>query len=87
MSSFEEESLIENIREHKSLYDIFSVDYKDNNIHEEAWEEIGANLQISDGESEYMDNSWHAYKSNYYFPNNTLYSKQYQILLGCFIGR
>jgi hypothetical protein len=47
MSSFEEESLIENIREHKSLYDIFSVDYKDNNIHEEAWEEIGANLQIS----------------------------------------
>jgi len=46
MSSFEE-LLIENVREHKSLYDIFSVDYKDNNIRKEAWEEIGANLQMS----------------------------------------
>lgn len=45
MSSFEE-SLIENVREHKSLY-IFSVDFKDNNIRKEAWEEIGANLQMS----------------------------------------
>ncbi|XP_050064846.1 transcription factor Adf-1-like [Aphis gossypii] len=45
MSSFEE-LLIENVREHKSLYDIFSVDYKDNSIRKEAWEEIGANLQM-----------------------------------------
>jgi len=46
MSSFEE-SLIENVREHKALYDIFSVNYKDNNIRKEAWEGIGANLQMS----------------------------------------
>uniref|UniRef100_A0A2S2QLY8 Prolow-density lipoprotein receptor-related protein 1 n=1 Tax=Sipha flava TaxID=143950 RepID=A0A2S2QLY8_9HEMI len=44
-------------------------------------------FEAHDGKSEYMENSWYAYKSNYYFPNNTLYSKQYQILLGCFIGR
>jgi hypothetical protein len=46
MSSFDE-SLIENFRKHKSLYDIFSVNYKDNNIRKEAWEEISANLQMS----------------------------------------
>ncbi|KAL4089393.1 hypothetical protein QTP88_024436 [Uroleucon formosanum] len=46
MSSFEE-SLIENVREHKSLYDVFSADYKDQNIRKEAWEEIGTNLQMS----------------------------------------
>lgn len=39
-----------------------------------------------DSESEYMDRSWYAYKSNYYFPNNSLYSKQYHILIGCIIG-
>jgi len=46
MSSFEE-LLIENVRENKSLYDVFSADYKDQNIRREAWEEIGKNLQMS----------------------------------------
>lgn len=46
MSSFEE-SLIEHVREHKSLYDVFCAEYKDQNIRKEAWEEIGTNLQMS----------------------------------------
>lgn len=41
-----EENLIENVRLHKSLYDIFSTDYKDQHIRKEAWEEIGDNLQM-----------------------------------------
>ncbi|XP_026807139.1 uncharacterized protein LOC113549855 [Rhopalosiphum maidis] len=43
-------------------------------------------FEAHDTQSDYMDKSWYAYKSNYYFPNNTLYSKRYHILLGCFIG-
>lgn len=42
-----EENLIDNVRRHKSLYDVFSMDYKDQNIQKEAWEEIGLNLQMS----------------------------------------
>lgn len=33
-----------------------------------------------------MDKNWYAYKPNYYYPNYTLYSKRYHIVLGCFIG-
>ncbi|VVC26000.1 CUB domain,Low-density lipoprotein (LDL) receptor class A repeat,Low-density lipoprotein (LDL) [Cinara cedri] len=44
-------------------------------------------FEVHDRESaEYTDKSWYAYKSNYYFPNSTLYSKRYHILIGCFIG-
>lgn len=47
MSTYNEDNLIENVRAHKSLYDVFSIDYKDQNIRKEAWEEIGRNLKMS----------------------------------------
>lgn len=43
-SACSEENLIENVRTHTSLYDVFSVDYKNQNIRKEAWQEIGEAL-------------------------------------------
>jgi len=40
-STYSEENLIENVRAHPSLYDIFLVEYKDHNVRREAWQEIG----------------------------------------------
>lgn len=46
-ATYSEENLIENVRAHTSLYDIFSEDYRDQNVRKEAWEEIGDALKIS----------------------------------------
>lgn len=47
-TTYSEEKLIENVRTHTSLYDVFSVDYKDQNVRKEAWKEIGEVLQMPD---------------------------------------
>lgn len=39
--------LIEKVREHKALYDIGSTDYRDQQIRQNAWEEIGKELKIT----------------------------------------
>lgn len=45
-STYSEENLIENVRAHTLLYDMFSEDYRDLNRKKEAWEEIGDALKI-----------------------------------------
>ncbi|KAL4126668.1 hypothetical protein QTP88_010877 [Uroleucon formosanum] len=51
-ATYSEENLIENVRAHTSLYDIFSEDYRDQNVRKEAWEEIGdARRQKTSGQS------------------------------------
>lgn len=47
MSTYNEENLIEHVRAHTSLYDVFSSEYKDQNIRKEAWEEIGGQMNVS----------------------------------------
>ncbi|XP_025203853.1 transcription factor Adf-1-like [Melanaphis sacchari] len=45
-ATYSEENLIENVRAHTSLYDMFSEDYRDQNVRKEAWVEIGDALKI-----------------------------------------
>jgi len=42
-----DELLIEKVREHKALYDHGSTDYRDQQIRQNAWEEIGKELKIT----------------------------------------
>lgn len=42
-----EEILIEKVRAHKVLYDSGSHDYRDQQVRQTAWEEIGRDLRIS----------------------------------------
>ncbi|XP_066595154.1 uncharacterized protein [Prorops nasuta] len=44
-----EERLIHKVREHEALYDIHSAKYRDYNVRNEAWEEIGAELNLPAG--------------------------------------
>jgi len=48
-----EEKLIELVREHTVLYNHGSRDYRDQNIRQTAWEEIGKELNIS-GSSKFV---------------------------------
>ncbi|XP_050436674.1 uncharacterized protein LOC126843295 isoform X2 [Adelges cooleyi] len=66
-----------------------------NRLHCDGFDHCGDNSDESrecfddrDGEVEFTDKSWYPYKykSNYYFPNNTLYLKRYHVLMGCFLG-
>lgn len=43
-----EEKLIEQVRLHEVLYNHKLVSYKDQHIRQEAWEEIGRELQMQD---------------------------------------
>ncbi|XP_031338864.1 histone-lysine N-methyltransferase SETMAR-like [Photinus pyralis] len=50
-----EEKLIEAVRRRSYLFDMVSPDYRDHRVRQEAWEEIGKELNISEGRESIED--------------------------------